>query len=72
MLTMRHATISTENGYGQPEAINRYCKTETDFSSITNVDAPEGETKGDMQESFVFAEVMKYVYLSNLEVRIRA
>jgi mannosyl-oligosaccharide alpha-1,2-mannosidase len=52
------------------EAINRYCKTETGFSSITDVDAAEGGSKGDVQESFVFAEVMKYVYLSNLEVRI--
>ena len=51
------------------EAINRYCKTETGFSSITNVDVPEGGNKGDVQESFSFAEVMKYVYLSNLEVR---
>lgn len=31
----------------------------------------DGGSKGDVQESFVFAEVMKYVYLSNLEVRIR-
>jgi mannosyl-oligosaccharide alpha-1,2-mannosidase len=54
------------------EAINRYCRTETGFSSITNVDAAEGGSKGDVQESFVFAEVMKYVYLSNLEVRIRS
>jgi mannosyl-oligosaccharide alpha-1,2-mannosidase len=50
------------------EAINRYCRTETGFSSITNVDVPEGGSKGDVQESFVFAEVMQYVYLANLEV----
>ncbi|KAG9656425.1 alpha-1,2-mannosidase, partial [Aureobasidium melanogenum] len=49
------------------EAINRYCRTETGFSSITNVDAAEGGSKGDVQESFVFAEVMKYVYLSHWE-----
>ncbi|KAI4847391.1 glycoside hydrolase [Aureobasidium sp. EXF-8845] len=49
------------------EAINRYCKTESGFSSLTNVDAVDGGKKGDVQESFVFAEVMKYVYLSNLE-----
>jgi mannosyl-oligosaccharide alpha-1,2-mannosidase len=53
------------------EAINRFCKTESGFSSLTNVDAVDGGSKGDVQESFVFAEVMKYVYLSNLEVRIR-
>jgi mannosyl-oligosaccharide alpha-1,2-mannosidase len=52
------------------EAINRYCRTETGFSSITNVDAPGGGKKGDVQESFVFAEVMKYVYLSHLGVSI--
>ncbi|CAD0113795.1 unnamed protein product [Aureobasidium uvarum] len=48
------------------EAINRYCRTETGFSSIINVNAPEGGSKGDVQESFVFAEVMKYVYLAHL------
>jgi mannosyl-oligosaccharide alpha-1,2-mannosidase len=53
------------------EAINRYCRTETGFSSITNVDAPGGGSKGDVQESFVFAEVMKYVYLAHLGVRNR-
>ncbi|KAH0078466.1 alpha-1,2-mannosidase, partial [Aureobasidium melanogenum] len=41
------------------EAINRYCRTESGFSSLTNVDAAEGGSKGDVQESFVFAEVMK-------------
>lgn len=50
------------------EAINRYCRTETGFSSLTDVDAAEGGSKGNVQESFVFAEVMKYVYLSHWEV----
>ncbi|KAG9670138.1 alpha-1,2-mannosidase, partial [Aureobasidium melanogenum] len=49
------------------KAINQYCRTDTGFSSITDVDAPEGGSKGDVQESFVFAEVMKYVYLIHLE-----
>ncbi|KAG9661669.1 alpha-1,2-mannosidase, partial [Aureobasidium melanogenum] len=49
------------------EAINRYCRTESRFSSLTNVDAAEGGSKGDVQESFVFAEVMKYVYLTHWE-----
>ncbi|KAH0343502.1 alpha-1,2-mannosidase, partial [Aureobasidium melanogenum] len=49
------------------EAINRYCRTETGFSSLTDVDAAEGGSKGNVQESFVFAEVMKYVYLSHWE-----
>ncbi|KAK5999737.1 hypothetical protein QM012_005143 [Aureobasidium pullulans] len=52
------------------EAINRYCRTETGFSSITDVDAPNGGGRGDVQESFVFAEVMKYVYLTHLEVDV--
>lgn len=51
------------------EAINRYCRTDTGFSSIIDVDASDGGGKGDVQESFVFAEVMKYVYLIHLEVR---
>lgn len=50
------------------EAINKNCRTDTGFSSITDVNAPEGGDKGDVQESFVFAEVMKYVYLIHLEV----
>ncbi|KAG9761562.1 alpha-1,2-mannosidase, partial [Aureobasidium melanogenum] len=49
------------------EAINRYCRTDSGFSSLTNVDAAKGGSKGDVQESFVFAEVMKYVYLSHWE-----
>lgn len=53
------------------EAINRYCRTESGFSSLTNVDAAEGGSKGDVQESFVFAEVMKYVYLTHWEVSFR-
>ncbi|KAI4760518.1 glycoside hydrolase [Aureobasidium sp. EXF-3400] len=51
------------------EAINRYCRTDSGFSSLTNVDAAKGGSKGDVQESFVFAEVMKYVYLYHWEVK---
>jgi mannosyl-oligosaccharide alpha-1,2-mannosidase len=50
------------------EAINRYCRTGTGFSSINDVNALDGGGKSDIQESFVFAEVLKYVYLSHLEV----
>ncbi|KEQ81001.1 glycoside hydrolase [Aureobasidium pullulans EXF-150] len=49
------------------ESINRYCRTDSGFSSLTDVNADEGGSKGDVQESFVFAEVMKYVYLTHLE-----
>ncbi|KAI7101000.1 hypothetical protein KC343_g20244, partial [Hortaea werneckii] len=37
------------------------------FSAISDVNAPDGGKKLDMQESFVFAEVLKYVYLLHLE-----
>ena len=50
------------------EAINRYCRTDSGFSAITNVNAADGGGKNDVQESFVFAEVLKYVYLIHLEV----
>ncbi|KAK4499413.1 hypothetical protein PRZ48_009927 [Zasmidium cellare] len=49
------------------EAINEYCKTDSGFSAISDVDSPGGGVKLDQQESFVFAEVMKYVYLVHLE-----
>ncbi|THX06335.1 glycoside hydrolase [Aureobasidium pullulans] len=49
------------------EAINRYCRTETGFSSIIDVNAIDGGGKGGVQESFVFAEVMKYVFLIHSE-----
>lgn len=51
------------------EAINRYCRTDTGFSAILNVDAEDGGGRSDVQESFVFAEVLKYIYLIHLEVR---
>ncbi|THY67128.1 glycoside hydrolase, partial [Aureobasidium pullulans] len=38
------------------EAIYRYCRTETGVSSIIGVNAIDGGGKGDVQESFVFAE----------------
>nr|POE54404.1 putative mannosyl-oligosaccharide alpha-1,2-mannosidase 1b [Quercus suber] len=44
-------------------AIERYCKTPTGYSSISDVNAPNGGNKTDVQESFVFAEVFKYMYL---------
>ena len=50
------------------EAINQYCRTDTGFSAIWDVDASDGGGKSDVQESFVFAEVMKYAFLIQLEV----
>ena len=52
------------------EAINQYCRTESGFSGIRNVNAEDGGGKSDEQESFIFAEVMKYVYLMHLEVSL--
>ncbi|KAI5248293.1 glycoside hydrolase, partial [Aureobasidium subglaciale] len=52
------------------EAINLYCRTETGFSSLENVDAEASGGKSNVQESFVFAEVMKYVYLIHPEVSL--
>ncbi|KAI6905401.1 hypothetical protein KC334_g6157 [Hortaea werneckii] len=49
------------------KAITKVCKTSTGFSAISDVKAPDGGDKLDMQESFVFAEVLKYVYLLHLE-----
>ncbi|KAK3626633.1 hypothetical protein LTR56_019699 [Elasticomyces elasticus] len=49
------------------EAMNHYCRTDLGFSGINNVNAVDGGGKDDVQESFVFAEVMKYAYLTHLE-----
>nr|XP_036587807.1 mannosyl-oligosaccharide alpha-mannosidase precursor [Colletotrichum truncatum]KAF6798948.1 mannosyl-oligosaccharide alpha-mannosidase precursor [Colletotrichum truncatum] len=44
-------------------AINKTCSTGSGFSSITNVNDPKGGSFDDFQESFWFAEVLKYSYL---------
>jgi mannosyl-oligosaccharide alpha-1,2-mannosidase len=44
-------------------AINSTCRTASGFTDIKNVDLPNGGGQGDNQESFWFAEVMKYFYL---------
>ncbi|KAF8538433.1 glycoside hydrolase [Trichophaea hybrida] len=44
-------------------AINATTRTESGYSSIENVMAKDGGTKIDFQESFWFAEVLKYLYL---------
>lgn len=50
------------------EAINRYCRTDSGFSSIKDVNAQDGGGMQDKQESFVLAEVLKYLYMTHLEV----
>ncbi|GKT94184.1 glycoside hydrolase family 47 protein [Colletotrichum tofieldiae] len=44
-------------------AINKTCSVGSGFSSITDVNDPKGGTADDFQESFWFAEVLKYSYL---------
>ena len=44
-------------------AINATCRTPTGFAGISNVNVEGGGEKQDNQESFLFAEVMKYAYL---------
>ncbi|PIG83245.1 mannosyl-oligosaccharide alpha-1 [Aspergillus arachidicola] len=44
--------------------INKYCRTGSGFAGLTNVNAANGGGRYDNQESFLFAEVLKYVYLT--------
>lgn len=44
-------------------AINATTRTASGFSAIDDVNSPDGGKKLDNQESFLFAEVMKYLYL---------
>ncbi|OQD78372.1 hypothetical protein PENDEC_c001G01952 [Penicillium decumbens] len=48
-------------------AINATTRTDSGFAAITNVNAKDGGSKDDNQESFLFAEVMKYCYLVHAE-----
>ena len=50
------------------EAINMYCRTDSGFSAINDVNTADGGGKTDKQESFVLAEVLKYLCLIHLEV----
>jgi mannosyl-oligosaccharide alpha-1,2-mannosidase len=45
--------------------INKYCRTGSGFAELQNVNAPNGGGWYDNQESFLFAEVMKYAYLTH-------
>jgi mannosyl-oligosaccharide alpha-1,2-mannosidase len=44
-------------------AINSTCATNSGYSNVGNVNVVGGGSKDDFQESFWFAEVMKYAYL---------
>jgi mannosyl-oligosaccharide alpha-1,2-mannosidase len=48
--------------------INETCSAGVGFSEITNVNSPNGGSFTDKQESFLFAEVLKYAYLIQAEV----
>ncbi|KAJ5167225.1 Mannosyl-oligosaccharide alpha-1-2-mannosidase [Penicillium canariense] len=48
-------------------AINATCRTDSGFAGVSNVNAKNGGSKYDNQESFLFAEVMKYSYLIHAE-----
>ena len=48
-------------------AINKTTSAGVGFSSIDDVNAPDGGEKTDFQESFWFAEVLKYSYLIQAE-----
>lgn len=45
-------------------AINATCRTDSGFAGIKNVNTANGGSKMDNQESFIFAEVLKYAYLA--------
>ncbi|KAI9690667.1 MAG: maturation of Asn-linked oligosaccharides protein [Bogoriella megaspora] len=44
-------------------AINTTTRAGSGYAEIGNVNAPDGGTKNDFQDSFLFAEVLKYSYL---------
>ncbi|PGH06195.1 hypothetical protein AJ79_06583 [Helicocarpus griseus UAMH5409] len=45
-------------------AVRNICRTDSAFTAIDDVNAPDGGRKQDFQESFLFAEVLKYAYLT--------
>ena len=51
-------------------AINATCRVGNGFSSISNVNIPGGGSFNNEQESFLFAEVMKYSYLIQTTVSL--
>jgi hypothetical protein len=51
-------------------AINETCRVGSGFAGVSNVNAEKGGGYQDFQESFLFAEVMKYSYLIHAPVSI--
>ncbi len=50
-------------------AINSTCRVGSGFAELNDVNAPNGGGFNDFQDSFLFAEVMKYSYLIHAPVR---
>lgn len=53
------------------QGLNRVCKTSSGFAGISDVTAANGGSKIDKQESFLYAEVLKYLYLILSDVSVR-
>ena len=51
-------------------AINATTRVGSGFSEITDVNAPDGGNKTNFQDSFLFAEVLKYAYLIQAPVSV--
>ena len=49
-------------------AINATCRTTAGFTEVSDVNAPGGGNQEDNQESFLFAELLKYAYLAQAPV----
>lgn len=45
--------------------MNATTRTDSGFTAIDDVNAPGGGEKSDNQESFLFAELMKYAYITH-------
>lgn len=58
-----HNQIYREWAWNAFVAINRTCRTGSGFAGLKDVNAPNGGGQDDFQESFFFAEVLKYSYL---------
>lgn len=54
------------------KAINATCRTDSGFAAVSNVNTAGGGSKYDNEESFLFAEVMKYAYLVHAEGKLLA
>ncbi|KAF3937904.1 hypothetical protein ABW19_dt0209364 [Dactylella cylindrospora] len=53
-------------------AINKTCRTDVGYATISDVSRKDGGRQQDMQESFWFAEVLKYLFLIFNEEGIQA